>query len=103
MVLVVVAALFIDGYSLFYRYVVVHQPLGTTLTSNPNIGGRALYLRKGLDLQGGTELVIAVCKGPNNPPGDQLPLGSAERQVGERCAAGDAAHPDAARQLPRCV
>ena len=68
-VLVVIAAIFVDGYSLFYRYVVVHQPLGTTLTSNPNIGGRALYLHKGLDLQGGTELVIAVCKGNNNPPG----------------------------------
>ena len=67
--LVVVAAIFIDGYSLFYRYVVVHQPLGTTLTSNPNIGGRPLYLHKGLDLQGGTELVIAVCKGNNDPPG----------------------------------
>lgn len=67
--IVVVGAIFIDGYSLFYRYVVVHQPLGTTLTSNPNIGGRALYLHKGLDLQGGTELVIAVCKGPNDPPG----------------------------------
>lgn len=68
-VLVVVAALFIDGYSLFYRYVIVHQPLGTTLTSNPTIAGRAIYLRKGLDLQGGTELVIAVCKGANSPPG----------------------------------
>ncbi|HEX6537811.1 MAG TPA: protein translocase subunit SecD [Candidatus Dormibacteraeota bacterium] len=67
--LVVVAAIFIDGYSLFYRYVVVHQPLGTTLTSNPNIAGRPLYLHKGLDLQGGTELVIAVCKGNNDPPG----------------------------------
>ena len=71
--LIVLGAIFIDGYSLFYRYVVVHQPLGTTLTSNPNVGGRALYLHKGLDLQGGTELVIAVCKGPNNPPAASPP------------------------------
>ncbi|MBV8194241.1 MAG: hypothetical protein JOY80_01795, partial [Candidatus Dormibacteraeota bacterium] len=68
-VLVVLAAIFVDSYSLIYRYLVVHQPLGTTLTSNPSVAGRPLYLHKGLDLQGGTELVIAVCKGPNDPPG----------------------------------
>ena len=67
--LVIAGAIFVDAYSLIYRYLVVHQPLGTTLTSNPNIAGYQLYLRKGLDLQGGTELVIAVCKGNNNPPG----------------------------------
>jgi SecD/SecF fusion protein len=68
-IFVVVAALFIDGYSLFYRYVVAHQPLGTTLTSPPSILGHPVYLHKGLDLQGGTELVIAVCRGFNDPPG----------------------------------
>ena len=62
-------ALFIDGYALIYRYLVAHQPIGTQLTSIPNIGGHNVYLPRGLDLQGGTELVIAVCKGPNNPPG----------------------------------
>ena len=67
--IVVLGAVFIDGYSLIYRYLVVHQPLGTTLTSNPSIAGHPIYLRKGLDLQGGTELVIAVCKGNNDPPG----------------------------------
>jgi SecD/SecF fusion protein len=67
--LIVVGALFVDGYSLIYRYLVVHQPLGTLLTSTPNIAGHPIYLHKGLDLQGGTELVIAICRGNNDPPG----------------------------------
>ena len=65
--LVVVGAFFIDGYSLIYRYLVVHQPLGTTLTSAPTFLGRQLYIHKGLDLQGGTELTIEICHGLNNP------------------------------------
>ncbi len=68
-VFVVLGAIFIDGYSLFYRYAVVHQPLGTKLTSTPTLAGKQLFIHKGLDLQGGTELTIAVCKGLNNPPG----------------------------------
>jgi SecD/SecF fusion protein len=68
-VLIVLAALFIDGYSLFYRYVVVHQPLGQNLTTVPNIGGHAVTFVKGLDLQGGTELVVEVCHGNDDPPG----------------------------------
>jgi SecD/SecF fusion protein len=68
--LVVVGAFFIDGYSLIYRYLVVHQPLGTTLTSAPTFLGRQLYIHKGLDLQGGTELTIEICHGPNNPNAD---------------------------------
>jgi SecD/SecF fusion protein len=67
-VLIVLGALFIDGYSLFYRYVVVHQPLGTSLTTVPNIGGHPITFVKGLDLQGGTELVVEVCHGLDNPP-----------------------------------
>ena len=67
--LIVVGALFVDGYSLIYRYLVVHQPLGTALTSTPSIAGHPIYLHKGLDLQGGTELVIAICRGNNDPPG----------------------------------
>jgi SecD/SecF fusion protein len=68
-VLIVLAALFIDGYSLFYRYVVVHQPLGQTLTTVPNIGGHPVTFVKGLDLQGGTELVVEVCHGNDDPAG----------------------------------
>ncbi len=67
-VLIVLGALFIDGYSLFYRYVVVHQPLSQKLTTIPNIGGHPITFVKGLDLVGGTELVVAVCRGFNDPP-----------------------------------
>ena len=67
-VLIVLGALFIDGYSLFYRYVVVHQPFPQKLTSIPNIGGHPITFVKGLDLQGGTELVVEVCHGFNDPP-----------------------------------
>ncbi len=67
-VLIVLGALFIDGYSLFYRYVVVHQPLGTRLSSIPTIAGHPVTFVRGLDLQGGTELVVAVCHGLNDPP-----------------------------------
>ena len=68
--LVVVGAFFIDGYSLIYRYLVVHQPLGQTLTTPPTLLGRQLYIHKGLDLQGGTELTIEICHGLNNPNAD---------------------------------
>jgi SecD/SecF fusion protein len=68
-VLIVLGALFVDGYSIFYRYVVVHQPFPQTLTSIPTIAGHPVTFVKGLDLQGGTELVIQVCHGPDNPPG----------------------------------
>jgi SecD/SecF fusion protein len=68
--LVVVGAFFIDGYSLIYRYLVVHQPLGTTLTSTPSFLGRQLFIHKGLDLQGGTELTIEICHGLDNPTPD---------------------------------
>ncbi|MDQ6856340.1 MAG: protein translocase subunit SecD [Candidatus Dormibacteraeota bacterium] len=67
-VLIVLGALFIDGYSLFYRYVVVHQPLPQKLTSIPTIGGHPITFVKGLDLVGGTELVVEVCHGLNDPP-----------------------------------
>ena len=67
-VLIVLGALFIDGYSLFYRYVVVHQPLPQKLTTIPNIGGHPITFVKGLDLVGGTELVVEVCHGFNDPP-----------------------------------
>ncbi|HEY8755895.1 MAG TPA: protein translocase subunit SecD [Candidatus Dormibacteraeota bacterium] len=68
-ILIVLGALFVDGFSLFYRYVVVHQPLPQKLTSIPNIGGHQITFVKGLDLQGGTELVVEVCHANNDPPG----------------------------------
>jgi SecD/SecF fusion protein len=42
--------------------------IGQTLTSAPSLFGRDTLLQKGLDIQGGTQLTIAVCAGPNNPP-----------------------------------
>ncbi|MCA1683396.1 MAG: protein translocase subunit SecD, partial [Actinobacteria bacterium] len=70
-VLIVLGALFIDGYSVIYRYLVARPsvPLGRSLKENPHIGSRDVYLHKGLDLQGGTELTIAICRGLNDPPG----------------------------------
>ena len=68
-ILIVLGALFIDGYSVFYRYVVVHQPFPQRLTSIPTIAGHPITFVKGLDLQGGTELVVEVCHGLNDPPG----------------------------------
>ena len=67
-VLIVLAALFIDGYSVFYRYIVVHQPFPQALTTIPNIGGHPITFVRGLDLQGGSELVVQVCHGFNDPP-----------------------------------
>jgi SecD/SecF fusion protein len=67
--LVVAAALFVDTYGYTYRFLVEHKGLGARLNSNPHIGGLPLYIHKGLDLSGGTELTIAICKGFDNPPG----------------------------------
>ena len=66
---IVLGAIFIDGYSYFYRAFIAHQWFPQTLTSTPSIAGKPIFIHKGLDLQGGTELTIAVCKGFNNPPG----------------------------------
>ena len=68
-VLVVLAALFIDTYSYTYRFFVAHKSLSAVLRTPPHIGSKDLYIHKGLDLQGGTELTIAICQGPNNPEG----------------------------------
>ena len=76
--LVVVGAFFIDGYSLIYRYLVAHQPLGQTLTSTPSFLGRDLFIHKGLDLQGGTELTIEICHGLQQPQ-QRLPQRASER------------------------
>ena len=82
-VLIVLAALFIDGYSLFYRYVVVHQPLGQNLTTVPNIAGHPITFVRGLDLQGGTELTVQVCRGLNDPPGSNCRNGPKGQTVTE--------------------
>ena len=68
-VLVVLGALFVDTYSYTYRFFVVHKGVGDTLYAPPHIGGKEVYLHKGLDLAGGTELVVAVCQGVDVPEG----------------------------------
>ncbi|HVS44821.1 MAG TPA: protein translocase subunit SecD [Candidatus Dormibacteraeota bacterium] len=67
--LIIIAALFVDTYSYTYRFLVEKKGLGQKLNANPHIGGLELYIHKGLDLSGGTELTIAICKGLNDPPG----------------------------------
>ncbi|HEX3605132.1 MAG TPA: protein translocase subunit SecD [Candidatus Dormibacteraeota bacterium] len=69
--LIILAALFIDTYGYTYRFLVEHKGLGQKLNSNPHIGSYDIYIHKGLDLSGGTELTIAICKGLNDPPGTQ--------------------------------
>ncbi len=58
---VALIAIFIDGYSYIYRYfnhISFSQPLQKTQV--PTLFGRELVLQKGLDLQGGTEVVLQI-------------------------------------------
>lgn len=66
-VAVIVGALFVDTFSYTYR-LATGKWFPATLRVPPHLGSLQLYLHKGLDLQGGTEVVIAICQGPNNPP-----------------------------------
>lgn len=45
------------------------------LTSAPTILGAQVYVHKGLDIQGGSELTIAVCKSYNDPPASAAATG----------------------------
>jgi protein-export membrane protein SecD/preprotein translocase SecF subunit len=47
--------------------------LGHPLTSTPSIFGYPLFVHKGLDIVGGSELTIAICQGYNNPPDTNPP------------------------------
>ena len=42
--------------------------LGHPLTSTPSLFGYGIYIHKGLDIVGGSELTIAICRGYNDPP-----------------------------------
>ena len=58
---VALVAIFIDGYSYIYRYfnhIPFSQPLQAT--QRPTLFGRQLFVSKGLDLQGGTEIVLEI-------------------------------------------
>jgi preprotein translocase subunit SecD len=58
---VALVAIFIDGYSYIYRYF-NHIPFNATLQASqtPTLFGRQLFVSKGLDLQGGTEVVLEI-------------------------------------------
>ncbi|MGI8847853.1 MAG: protein translocase subunit SecD [Candidatus Dormibacteria bacterium] len=51
--------------------------LSHPLTSPPKLLGHETFLHKGLDIQGGTELTIAICRGPNDPPASNCRNGPA--------------------------
>jgi SecD/SecF fusion protein len=82
---VIIGALFVDGYSYIYRYAIArvgssgtlpnHAAAGDPADRNPHIGGFDLYIHKGLDIQGGSELTIAICRGFNDPAGTNCRTG----------------------------
>src|SRR6202022_927909 len=65
-------AIFIDGSSYIYRlsnHIPFNQPLRPSQT--PTLFGREVFLQKGLDLQGGTEVVLEIAP-RSRPPGAQM-------------------------------
>ena len=52
-------AIFIDGYTYIDRYF-SHIPLNESLHTAPQLFNRDLYVHKGLDLQGGSEIVMEI-------------------------------------------
>jgi SecD/SecF fusion protein len=74
-VLIILTAIFIDTFSYTYRFLVERKGLGDTLRRAPHIGSFDLFIHKGLDLQGGTEITVAICRGPNDPAGSDCRQG----------------------------
>ncbi|MHB8324696.1 MAG: protein translocase subunit SecD, partial [Candidatus Dormibacteria bacterium] len=68
-VMLVLAAIVVDGYNQIYNVAVRHTSPTASYPSNvhPTLLGTQPYIHKGLDLQGGTSLTLAICEGPNNP------------------------------------
>ncbi|MGH7902580.1 MAG: protein translocase subunit SecD [Candidatus Dormibacteraceae bacterium] len=59
-------SVFTDGAGYFYR-IVNHYPLsGSVPGLPPNFGGWQVYIHKGLDLQGGTQLTLQLTDVPKN-------------------------------------
>ena len=67
----VVGAIVVDAYPQIYNLLVRHKAVTASYPANqhPSLLGAQPYIHKGLDLQGGTSLTLAICLGPNNPPG----------------------------------
>jgi preprotein translocase subunit SecD len=57
--LVAILAVLIDGYAYVFK-LYHHLPLKRPLTSAPTLFHRPVYIAKGLDLQGGTEIVLEI-------------------------------------------
>ncbi|MGH7612207.1 MAG: protein translocase subunit SecD [Candidatus Dormibacteria bacterium] len=70
-VVLVVGALVIDGYSQIYNVLVRHRAPDAALPhgKQPTLAGTPIYIHRGLDLQGGTSLTIQICQGRDNPSG----------------------------------
>ncbi|MGH7704369.1 MAG: protein translocase subunit SecD [Candidatus Dormibacteria bacterium] len=70
-VILVLGAVVIDAYGPIYNVVVKHTSPTASLPKGekPTLGGGQIYIHKGLDLQGGTELTIQICQGDDNPVG----------------------------------
>ncbi len=70
-VVLVLAAIVVDGYNQIYNVAVRHTSPTASYPNNshPTLLGTQPYIHKGLDLQGGTSLTLAICQGPNNPVG----------------------------------
>ncbi len=70
-VVLVLGAIVIDGYSQIYNVAVRHKSITASYPSGkePTLFGTPIYIHKGLDLSGGTSLLLAICEGPDNPPG----------------------------------
>lgn len=68
-VVLVLAAIVVDGYNQIYNVAVRHTSPTTSYPKNehPTLLGTQPYIHKGLDLQGGTSLTLAICQGPNDP------------------------------------
>jgi SecD/SecF fusion protein len=78
--LVLLGAIFVDGYTYIYR-LATHQGFSKPITSNPNINGFPLYIHKGLDIQGGTEVTVVICHGANDPAGSNCRHGLSDPNV----------------------
>jgi SecD/SecF fusion protein len=67
----VLGAILIDAYPQIYNVVVRHKAPTASYPKNdiPALVGFKPYVHKGLDLQGGTSLTLAICEGANNPVG----------------------------------
>jgi len=66
-VAVALGALFVDGYAYIWR-LANHIPFSAPISQAPNFLNKDIYIHKGLDLQGGTEIALSI-DSRSLPPG----------------------------------